>query len=38
MAQPVDVTAPWDGELLGTVDQVDGAGVEKALATAHALY
>ena len=38
MAQSDDVTAPWDGERLGSVDLVDGTAVENALAKAHDLY
>ncbi|MBO42631.1 MAG: aldehyde dehydrogenase [Rhodospirillaceae bacterium] len=38
MPQSDDVTAPWDGEHLGSVDLVDGTAVESALATAHDLY
>ena len=34
----VEVAAPYDGAVLATVDQVDGDGVERALATAHALH
>ncbi|MET0048153.1 MAG: aldehyde dehydrogenase family protein [Sedimenticola sp.] len=35
---PLRVTAPYDGSLIATIDTVDQAGVEQALATAHALY
>ncbi|MBE89826.1 MAG: aldehyde dehydrogenase [Rhodospirillaceae bacterium] len=38
MPQSDDVTAPWDGEHLGSVDLVDGTAVESALATAHDHY
>ncbi len=34
----LEVRAPWDNELIATVDTADGAAVEQALATAHALY
>ncbi len=33
-----EVRSPWDGSLLATVEQVDRAGAERALATAHALF
>jgi acyl-CoA reductase-like NAD-dependent aldehyde dehydrogenase len=36
--QNAEVRAPFDGSRLATVEQVDGAGVERALATAHALF
>jgi acyl-CoA reductase-like NAD-dependent aldehyde dehydrogenase len=35
---PRDVSAPYDGTLLATVDMADGGVVERALATAYALY
>jgi acyl-CoA reductase-like NAD-dependent aldehyde dehydrogenase len=38
MATPIDVTAPFDGALLDTVQQVGEAEVEAALATADRLY
>jgi acyl-CoA reductase-like NAD-dependent aldehyde dehydrogenase len=37
-AERAEVHAPWDGELIATVEQVDRAGAEQALATAHALF
>ncbi|MGA2059563.1 MAG: aldehyde dehydrogenase family protein [Thermoguttaceae bacterium] len=33
-----EVRAPFDGALIATVEQADGAAVEKALATAYALF
>ncbi|MGA2031350.1 MAG: aldehyde dehydrogenase family protein [Thermoguttaceae bacterium] len=37
-AQQAEVRAPFSGELIATVDQVDRAGAERALARAHALF
>jgi acyl-CoA reductase-like NAD-dependent aldehyde dehydrogenase len=37
-ATKLQVTAPWDGRVIATLDCADAAGVEQALATAHALY
>ncbi len=37
-AEKHPVTAPYDHSLIATVDSVDEAGVEQALATAYALY
>jgi acyl-CoA reductase-like NAD-dependent aldehyde dehydrogenase len=37
-AQLAEVHAPFDGTLLATCEQVDRAGVERALASAHALF
>jgi len=37
-AERAEVRAPWDGSLLATVEQVDLAGAQQALATAHALF
>ena len=34
----LEVRAPWDNELIATVDTADSAAVEQALAAAHALY
>ena len=36
--QDAEVRAPFDGSPLATVEQVDGAGVERALATAYDLF
>ncbi|MFZ5432245.1 MAG: aldehyde dehydrogenase family protein [Calditrichota bacterium] len=36
--QPLDVFAPWDGAHLAACETADGAAVEQALTTAHALY
>lgn len=38
MPEPLEVTAPWDGALIDSVDQVGADAIERALATAHALY
>ena len=38
VAGTLEVSTPWDGRLIATVDQGDAAAVETALATAHALY
>ncbi|MCW9012984.1 MAG: aldehyde dehydrogenase family protein [Gammaproteobacteria bacterium] len=37
-AQKLEVTAPYDRELIATVDTVDKAGIEQALATAARLF
>jgi acyl-CoA reductase-like NAD-dependent aldehyde dehydrogenase len=37
-AKKIEVTAPFDGELLATVETVDKAGIEQALSTASNLY
>ena len=37
-AKKLEVTAPFDGSLIATVDTVNKAGVEQALSTAHALF
>ena len=34
----VEVRSPWDGSVLGTVEQADGAAVEQAMAAADALF
>ncbi|HAA90921.1 MAG TPA: aldehyde dehydrogenase, partial [Rhodospirillaceae bacterium] len=38
MAEPLDVTAPWDGAHLASVDQVGEGEVENALTTADSLF
>ncbi|MDH3901483.1 MAG: aldehyde dehydrogenase family protein, partial [Gammaproteobacteria bacterium] len=37
-AHPLQVRAPYDNQLIATLDTADAAAVEQALATAHALY
>ena len=37
-ATPLEVHAPWDNQLIATVDTADSAAVEQALATAYTLY
>ena len=36
--QLLEVTAPFDGSLIASIDRVDEQGVEQALSTAHALF
>jgi len=36
--RPLEVDAPWDGSSIGTVETTGEAGVDRALATAHALF
>ncbi|MDD5089215.1 MAG: aldehyde dehydrogenase family protein [bacterium] len=36
--KPLQVTAPFDGALIATYETADAAALERALATAHALY
>lgn len=38
MSQPLEVTSPYDGAVLGEVPRADGAVAEQALANAHALF
>jgi acyl-CoA reductase-like NAD-dependent aldehyde dehydrogenase len=36
--EPMEVDAPWDGSIIGTVDTAGAEVVDRALATAHALF